>query len=240
MMKTDSAIRLFKKWPVLALLAVATLSVGACVEEEFGAETDLVLETVGQSSTDAGAIEIEGEVVVYSADVAALAGAVRAAAEESDKREVIKDYLTTQERINCVIEDLQKAVDDNKPLNCKGKALVEKKGEHGLMGVADLLEEVASKGSDSAKREYLLGYLEYWDRVQRVDRVTESLSQMKRTKAIPLFGKLVNTIHRFPIMYEGDILVPKKDLNMLLDEFGNLSTDDDRRQLAEDYLGLSG
>ena len=225
-----------QRWPLIALLVVATAMVGACVGAEFQEETDSILERLGQASAPTGSIELDGEVLVYAPDLPDLAIDVRAVADEEGKREVVEEYLTMQERIDCILEDIEQAADDDTDLNCQGKNLVKKQGKHGLLGVSELLEEVTSRASEPATREYLAGYLRYWDEVQRIDRVEDSLSQMKRTRAIPLFGRVVNTIHRFPIMYEGDILVPKKDLSMLQDEFRSLSTEDARRDLVEEYL----
>ena len=69
-----------------------------------------------------------------------------------------------------------------------------------------------------------------------MSRVEESLAQMKRSNAIPLFGILLKSIHRFPILYEGDELVPRKDIAILLDQHRVLDTDDAKRALVTEYL----
>ena len=113
---------------------------------------------------------------------------------------------------------------------------MEKKADHGLLSTPEMLEEVSIREGELARRDYLAGYLRFWDEIQRIDRVEESLGQIKRTKAIPLFGALVNTIHRFPILYEGDELVPKKDVSGLLDKYSVLNTDEARRAMVMEYL----
>ena len=59
---------------------------------------------------------------------------------------------------------------------------------------------------------------------------------MKRTKGIPVFGALVSAIHNFPIMYEGEILVPEEDIADLIDEYHSHDAEEARRQTVLDYL----
>ena len=59
---------------------------------------------------------------------------------------------------------------------------------------------------------------------------------MKRTKDIPGFGTLVSAIHNFPIMYEGDILVPVEDISALIDEYHSHDAEEARRRTVSDYL----
>ena len=168
--------------------------------------------------------------MVYAPDAAGLDADMAAAGTESDKRSVAKDYLKLQSRITCILEKVEDAVEDNKEINCDGRAMVVKKN------LSEVGDGIDSSEGDAAKRAYLTDYIDAWNEEQRVDRVVEGLSQMKRTKAIPLFGRLVSSIHNFPIAYEGEVLVPKKDLSDLLDEFSSLNTKDARRELVDGYL----
>ena len=59
---------------------------------------------------------------------------------------------------------------------------------------------------------------------------------MQRTNALPLFGSLVKAIHRFPILYEGEELVPREDITDLLDAFRASSTDEAQRATVLEYL----
>ena len=47
----------------------------------------------------------------------------------------------------------------------------------------------------------------------------ESLGQIQSSNSIPLFGSLLKSIHRFPILYEGDELVPYSDVPSLLEQY---------------------
>ncbi|MDA0988377.1 MAG: hypothetical protein O2783_04475 [Chloroflexi bacterium] len=226
-----------RRWSFVGLLVVALGVTGGCVSDETASNADFILQELDNSSAPAGAIELEGETLVYSADLPDLVSRVRSVSLASDKKDVVIDYLVLQERINCILDKVEEAAADVTTVQCHGKVLVDKIGEHGLLGISEILEEFNARQSEPAKRDYLVGYLSFWDEVERVNRVEESLGQMKRSNAIPLFGMLLKTIHRFPILYEGDELVPKKDIPKLLDQYRPLDTDEARRALVTEYLG---
>jgi hypothetical protein len=228
--------RFLRVWSLIGLSVIALGIAGGCVSDEVGDQATFVLEELDKSLEPAGSIELEGKVLVYPADLPDLVSRVRSVDLESDRKELVKDYLTLQKQIGCILDDVEEAVENGTTVRCQGKVLVEEVGEHGLLGITEILEEIKNRDGEPAKREYLAGYLRAWDGIQRIDRVEESLAQMKRTNSIPLFGVLVKTIHRFPILYEGDELVPKKDVPDLLDQFRARDTDEARRALVRDYL----
>ena len=84
-------------------------------------------------------------------------------------------------------------------------------------------------------RKVLHDYLEIWSTVKKVDRVKESLEQIQRSRGIPLFGGIVESIHKFPILFEGNEMVPAGDIDGLLSQFGD-TPEDQQRALVENYL----
>jgi hypothetical protein len=225
-----------RRWWFVGLLIVALGVTGGCVTDEIASNADFILQEVDNSSAPAGAIELEGETLVHAVDMPDLVSKVLSVSLEADKKDVVMDYLILQERIDCILDKVEEAVASVTTVQCNGKVMVDKIGEHGLLGVSQLVEAFDARPSEMDKRDYLVGYLSFWDEIQRVSRVEESLAQMKRSNAIPLFGILLKSIHRFPILYEGDELVPRKDIAILLDQHRVLDTDDAKRALVTEYL----
>lgn len=210
---------------------------GGCVADNISVNADLVMGTMSVTSPQAGPIEIDGQTLVYAADLPGLVASVGSVELEEDKKDLVKRYLILQERITCILDDAKEATETDTTIRCKGKILVEKQGEYGLLGVSAMLEEISVREGEMTQRDYLEGYLENWANIQQINRVEESLSQMTRTHRIPVFGALVNAIHKFPIMYEGDILVTKEEIPVLLDSFKTLDTDEAKREMVIEYLG---
>ena len=227
---------LLRRWSYMGLLVVALGVSAGCVTDEIAENADLILEELDGSSAPAGSIELEGETLVYQGDLPDLTGRVRSVSRIEDKKDLVMDYLTLQERIDCILDGVEEAVENGTTIQCQGKVLVWEMGEGGLMGVSELLEEIGAREGAPARRDYLTAYLAFWDEVQRIERVVESLGQMQRSNAIPLFGSLVKAIHRFPILYEGDELVPTEDIPALLDQYRVRDTDEARRDLVMEYL----
>jgi hypothetical protein len=217
-------------------LVIALGISGGCVADELGNNANYVVQELSGDSAPAGSIDLEGKTLVYATDLPDLFNDIRSVQLESDKEDLVKEYLTLQERISCVVDDMEEASENDTAIRCQGKVLVEQEGKHGLLGVSEILEKVNSKGGELAKRDYLKGYLVFWIQVQRIDRVQESLGQIERTKSIPLFGTLVNAIHTFPILYEGEELVPNGDIPDLLNKYTTLDTDEARRTMVTEYL----
>lgn len=228
--------RFLRRWPLIGLLVIALGLSAACVAEEFGEETDFILAELEKDSAPSGPLSFNDEVIVYAPDVPDLLADVRSAPVEADKREVVADYLTQQGRIDCILEDIEESAENDTDVACQGTILVKKKATDELPGVTEVLEGINTREDDPTKRGYLSDYITTWTANQRIDRVGESLEQMKRTKGIPVFGALVSSIHRFPIMYEGEILVPQEDISELTDEYHSYDTDDARKRVVSDYL----
>ena len=100
------------------------------------------------------------------------------------------EYLVLQERIDCILNP--RGGDDWRTAqlsSARARSLSWEKGEGGLMGVSELLEEIGAREGAPAQRDYLTGYLALWDEVQRIDRVVESLGQIQRSNSIPCLGR---------------------------------------------------
>ena len=228
--------RMHRHWPLLALLLVALAAAPGCVTDEIAVGAELVLAQIESSTAPAGSIESEGRVLVYSDDLPDLVSSVRSIEPREEKLDQVMDYLSLQERIDCIIEDVEEAAEESTTIQCQGKVLVWKEGERGLLGVSQMLEEIRARDGGPSQRDYLTGYLNFWDDVQRIDRVLESLGQTQRSNSIPLFGALLKSIHRFPILYEGDELVPYSDVPGLLEQYRARDTEEARRDLVSEYL----
>ena len=232
--------RSVRRWSLVGLLVIALALAGGCVTEEHAEETDYILSEFAKDSAPSRPLALEkdgeDEVIVYSADVADLLADVRSAQLEADKREVVGDYLTRQGRIDCILKNIEESAENNTDLACQGTILVQEEGKHGLPGVTEVQEGINTREDEPSQRGYLSDYIYTWGENQRIERVGESLEQMKRTKGIPLFGALVSAIHNFPIMYEGNILVPEEDIQDLIDEYHSHDTEEARRQTVSDYL----
>ena len=228
--------RVLRAWTLPAILVLVLSAATGCVTDEIAVNAELVLAEMDGSSAPSGPIESEEKVLVYTDDLPDLVEDVRSVNEQETKLELIRDYLTLQERIDCILEDVESAAEDNTTIQCQGKVLIWEEGEHGLLGVDQILEEVEARDGGPPQRAYLADYLVFWDEVQRVERVVESLGQMQRSNSIPLFGALLKSIHRFPILYEGDELVPYSDVPGLLEQYRARDTDEARRDMVIEYL----
>ena len=228
--------RLVRRWSLVGLIVVALGLSAACVAEEYGEETDFILAELEKDSAPSGPLTFDDEVIVYAPDVPDLLADVRSASLEADKREAVSDYLTKQGRIDCILEDIEESAENDSDVACQGTILVKRESEDGLPGLAEVLEGINTRDDEPTKRGYLSDYITNWTSNQRIERVGESLEQMKRTRDIPLFGMLVTSIHNFPIMFEGEVLVPEDQIADLIDEYHSYDTDDARRRVVSDYL----
>lgn len=227
---------LVRRWSLVALIVVALGLSAACVAEEYGEETDFILAELAKDSAPSGPLTFDDEVIVYAPDVPDLLAEVRSANVEADKREVVSDYLTKQGRIDCILEDIVESSENDTDVACQGTILVKREADDGLPGLTEVLEGINTREDEPTKRGYLSDYIGTWTSNQRIERVGESLEQMKRTRDIPLFGALVTSIHNFPIMFEGEVLVPQEQIADLIEEYHSYDTDDARRRVVSDYL----
>ena len=227
---------LLRSWSLAAFLVLVLASAAGCVANEIANNAELVLDEIDAASAPSGNIEIAGSVLVYSDDLPDLVSGVRSVDMREDKLDLVVDYLTHQERVDCILNNVEQAARDEMTVQCQGKVLVWDEGEHGLLGVSQILDEVTARDGGPPQRAYLADYLDFWDDVQRVERVVESLGQIQRSHSIPLFGSLLKSLHRFPILYEGDELVPYSDVPGLLEQFRARDTDEARRDMVSEYL----
>ena len=221
---------------MVGLLVIALAMSGACVTDAIAEEADYILGELGKDSAPSGPLTYEGEVIVYAPDVQDLLAGVRSETLEVDKRDVVEDYLVQQDRIDCILEDIAESAESDTDLGCQGTILVKKEGKNGLPGITEVLDSINTREEEPTKRGYLSDYIDTWSEYQRIERVGEGLEQMKRTSEIPVFGSLVSAMHNFPIMYEGDILVPQEDTSALIDEYHSYDTEEARRRTVSDYL----
>ena len=234
--KSRRAGSLLRSWSIPALLLLLLASAAGCVTDEIATNAEVVLDEIDAASAPSGNIEIDGSVLVYSDDLPDLVSGVRSVDVREGKIDLVMDYLTLQERIDCILDNVEQAAEDEATIQCQGKVLIWVEGEHGLLGVSQILDEVKARDGGPPQRAYLSDYLSFWDEVQRVERVVESLGQIQRSNSIPLFGSLLKSIHRFPILYEGDELVPYSDVPGLLEQYRARDTEDARRDMVKEYL----
>ena len=189
-------------------------------------EAGLVLDRLDNGGDTSGPVRFDGEILVYEDDVQELRAGIESADTLTEKRDLVEDYLTRRDRIKCILEDIDAASDDGREIRCGVWVLVEEDD------VPRLLEEVGGVESGLAQRDFLAGYLQEWRQKKRVDAVMNTLSQ----KRIPLFGKLTDLIHRFPVVSDGEVLVPWRDRSDLRSQFLALSTEAAKKELVEKYL----
>ena len=224
------------KWLSFLLAAAVCALLAGCVGEEYEKETGAIIARLDETPDSQEQIEFNGELIVHSTDVLWLSKEVQGATSYVDRRDIIVLYLQSNKNIKCILDEIQHAATEETNLNCGGKALVEKSGKHGMLGVTGLLDGLNTRESTPAKREFLMEYLDSWGRVQRISRVVASLGQITRTRALPVLGTISRKIHNFPILYEGDVLVPTEDVPLLIDQVSVVDTEDAKRNLVANYL----
>ncbi|MBI4282327.1 MAG: hypothetical protein HY672_02415 [Chloroflexi bacterium] len=203
------------------------------IADAMAEDVAFVLGEMNTASVSAGPIELGGKTLVRAADLPDLAFRTNSVSQESDKIAVVKEYLVLRERIDCILSRVEEAAKNGTDVQCQGKVLVDRVGGHGLLGVSEMLETLNGKDDEMAKRVYLSDYLGFWDQVQKVNYVVASMAQMSRTNAIPILGPLISAMHRSPIVYEGKVLIPGKDVSRWLNQFRAFDTDEGWRAQAE-------
>ena len=210
-----------RKWCFLAFLII--LMAAACGGE---GEAGLVLERLENVGPLSAPVKSAGDILVYEEDVPGLRAEIDSVSTLLERRDLVEAYLTRRDRIRCILEDVEKASEEGREIRCGLWVLVEEEE------VPRLLEEVGGVGSGAAQRDFLAGYLHEWKQKKRVSAVMNNLAQ----KRIPVFGKLTDLIHRFPIVSDGEMLVPWKDRSDLRKQLLSLSTEEARRDMVEEYL----
>lgn len=221
-----------RRWLLVGLFAIALAASGACGVGESEKETDFILEKVDQGDT--AAIEYEGEILIAAEDVPALFAAVNSADTEEERRRLVSRYLIRQDRIDCLLEKYEEALEDEGAIKCSGTEIVEK-GD-----VPEFAAEVQALASDEERRDFVAIYLAEWATTEQIDRAVERLKQINNTENIPLIGGILDSITRFPITWEGEVLILKDEISELLEEYCSLDTDEAKRDLVETYLREKG
>ena len=221
------------------LSVLIILSVSGCVTDPIIQQTDHVLSNIDSAATSTNDIEYQNSVLINAHEVDYLADDLNKAENRAEQESLVKNYITINQRISCIEDNLQNSSSNKTSVECKGDKLVSSVDQDGLPGVNTLYNRVSGIDDKHNKRQILRTYLEDWEYVQRIVRVEKSLHQNKRTHEIILLGGLLKKIHKFPIMYEGEILVPTADVENLMQDFVNSANKKDQRNLVIEYLNGS-
>ena len=224
---------------LVSLSAVIILLVSGCVTDPIIEQTDHVLSHIDSAVTSTNDIEYQNSVLINAHEVNYLADDLNKAENRAQKESIVENYITINQRISCIEDNIENSTSDNTSVDCKGDKLVYEVDQDGLPGVKSLYDRVTGTDSEHNKRQMLRTYLEEWEYVQRIVRVEKSLHQNKRTHEIILLGGLLKKIHKFPIMYEGEILVPTADMENLMQDFVTSANEEDQRNLVIEYLNGS-
>ena len=226
--------RSLKNILIIAASFLLLISAGAaCTEDKEATQSDLILAQIGTADKDI--LDQTGEeIVVYAVDIESLGQSLSLATNQEDKIDAATKYIRNRNRIDCILDGIQDAITENTDISCSGVVTVESSARDGLESES-MLSEAIEDTSNSEARYILSGYLEIWSTVKKVDRVKESLEQMERSRAIPLFGSLVESIHKFPILFEGNEMVPASDIDELLVQF-KTTPEDQKRNMVQSYL----
>lgn len=216
----------------VALLAVIALLTAGCSTNPHALEANHILE-LSQSNPLSSAVHLEGKTLVRSSDATQLQADIDAATDLPQKQDVISSYLNQREDIDCVIDSLESSLQEEIAVSCKGKTLVNLKGEYGLLGVEELSEHLKDIDSDQSKRLYVTDHLRSLDGVNKISRILDSIDQVQRSRNIPILGSLVRIIHKFPIVYEGKELVPYSRIDFLIEKLDNIENEAERRSIAK-------
>jgi len=228
--------RSLKNILIIAASFLLLISAGAaCTEDKEATQSDLILAQIGTADKDI--LDQTGEeIVVYAVDIESLGQSLSLATNQEDKIDAATKYIRNRNRIDCILDGIQDAITENTDISCSGVVTVESSARDGLESVSMLSEAIEDTSKNNSEARYILsGYLEIWSTVKKVDRVKESLEQMERSRAIPLFGSLVESIHKFPILFEGNEMVPASDIDELLVQFKN-TPEDQKRNMVQSYL----
>ncbi len=223
------------KYLVVFSLAVMVLgtNVGCDTSDK---EALYVLEQLQQSGAPIADIEFQNKTLVSSTDIASLKESVSAAQDQSESQMLIRRHINKQERIECILDEIETAYSENSDIRCSGLTLVEHVGSKGLTGVSDIYEYLSANQDAAHRQAFLNDYVDSWVQVGKIDRIEQGLSQTKRSQSVPLFGIFIRTMHNFPIMYEGETLVPTEDTNDLMERYHLSENAESKRLLVIDYL----
>lgn len=216
-------------------LALLLLISAGCTEDRVAIQSELIFAQIETAQNDI--LNATGEeIVVYSSDIAVLNQSLSSSNSQEDKVDTATKYIKNRSRVDCILDGIQTAIQEGTDISCSGVVTVESKERDGLKSVSTLSEAISDNNKNNGdSRKVLHDYLAIWSTVKKVDRVKESLEQIQRSRGIPLFGGIVESIHKFPILFEGNEMVPASDIDGLLSQFGN-TPEDEQRTLVENYL----
>jgi hypothetical protein len=214
--KRTSNHNLLKLTSVLLLCLILTVN---CVTDQDGIDADQILASIGNAEGDILAT-VEGNIIVYSSDLGTLKADLEGKSDSDTELDVVLKYIKSRDRVDCIIEKIDEANTENMSISCSGMVVVETKDMHKTSGDT---------------RHLLMEYLYRWSNAKKITRVQDSLEQMERSRNIPLFGSVVEKIHKFPILYEGKELIAADETDALLMRIKSMP-DDERRLLVENHL----
>jgi hypothetical protein len=230
--KRTSNHNLLKLTSVLLLCLILTVN---CVTDQDGIDADQILASIGNAEGDILAT-VEGNIIVYSSDLGTLKADLEGKSDSDTELDVVLKYIKSRDRVDCIIEKIDEANTENMSISCSGMVVVETKDMHGIEGMSKLLSSMPNQDKTSGDtRHLLMEYLYRWSNAKKITRVQDSLEQMERSRNIPLFGSVVEKIHKFPILYEGKELIAADETDALLMRIKSMP-DDERRLLVENHL----
>ena len=230
--KRTSNHNLLKLTSVLLLCLILTVN---CVTDQDGIDADQILASIGNAEGDILAT-VEGNIIVYSSDLGTLKADLEGKSDSDTELDVVLKYIKSRDRVDCIIEKIDEATTENMSISCSGMVVVETKDMHGIEGMSKLLSSMPNQDKTSGDtRHLLMEYLYRWSNAKKITRVQDSLEQMERSRNIPLFGSVVEKIHKFPILYEGKELIAADETDALLMRIKSMP-DDERRLLVENHL----
>ena len=223
---------------LIGLLIVPLVFAMSCVNDPDSTAIKYIL-GLAQSGELSGEVTFDNRILVYQEDADTLLGNIKAASDSSQKSKIVRSYIETTEEISCILEKIEVSVKERVPVNCDGKVLVSVDNENRIPGVMDLDKAVQSLASVMSKRELLRSYVAQVEEVDRINRVLENLGQIDRTHRIPLFGNVVEALYEFPILVDGQELVPSDHISVLLGEYRAAENKSARRDMVKNYLHQS-
>ncbi|MQF99133.1 MAG: hypothetical protein FI729_06425 [SAR202 cluster bacterium] len=224
---------------IVSLSVLIILTSSGCVTDPIIQQTDHVLSNIDSAVTSTNDIEYQNSVLVNAHELNDLADDLDKAETRTEQQSLVKNYITINQRISCIEDNIENSLSDKTSVECQGDKLVSSVDQDGLPGVNTLHDSISGADSEHNKRQILRTYLQDWEYVQRIVRVEKSLHQNKRTHEIILLGGLLKRIHQFPIMYEGEILVPTADMEDLMQDFVTSANKEEQRNLVIEYLNAS-
>lgn len=223
---------------LIGLLIVPLVFATSCVNDPDSTAIKYIL-GLAQSGELSGEVTFDNRILVYQEDADTLLGNIKAASDSSHKNKIVRNYIKATGEIACILDKIEVSVKEKVPINCNGEILVSVDNENRIPGVIGLDKAVQPLASVVSKRELLRSYVAQIEEADRINRVLESLGQIDRTHRIPLFGNVVEALHEFPILIDGQELVPADHIPVLLGEYRATGDRSALRDMVKNYLHQS-